>query len=103
MGYSQLRSVQELSGHVRVTVNVKPRSRENKLIIEPDGTITLNVEAPPRQNKANRMVVRFLAKKLGKTTSQVRIVAGLRANIKVVEIASMSRGELSRLIVGDTH
>jgi len=69
------------------------------LIIEPDGTLTLRVVAPPVDGKANRMVVRFLAKRLGRTKSQVRIVAGLRSNVKIVEIANMTKAEVSKLIV----
>jgi uncharacterized protein (TIGR00251 family) len=68
------------------------------LIVEPDGTITLRVVAPPIEGKANRMVVRFLAKRLGKSKSQVRIVAGLRSNVKIVEIANMSKTEVFKQI-----
>ncbi len=78
----------ELHSHVRLTINVKPRSQEDKLIVEPDGTITLRVVAPPVEGKANRMVVRIMAKRLGKSKSQVRIVAGFRSNVKIVEIAN---------------
>ncbi|MGD0422545.1 MAG: DUF167 domain-containing protein [Candidatus Bathyarchaeia archaeon] len=88
----------ESHNHVRLTIHVKPRSREDKLIVEPDGTITLRVVAPPIEGKANRMVVRFLAKRLGKSKSQVRIVAGLRSNVKIVEIANMSKTEVFKQI-----
>jgi len=93
----------ELRDQVRITVNVKPRSREDKLMLEPDGTITLRVVAPPVEGKANRMVVRFLAERLGKSKSQVRIVAGLRSNVKIIEIAKMSRAELFKQIVESSH
>jgi len=93
----------ELRDHVRLTVNVKPRSREDKLILEPDGTITLRIVAPPVEGKANRMVVRFLAKRLGKSHSEVRIVAGLQSNVKVVEIANMSKAEISKQLAGNSH
>jgi len=93
----------ELRHHVRLTVNVKPRSREDKLIVEPDGTITLRVIAPPVKGQANRMVVRFLAKRLGKSKSQVRIVAGFRSNVKIVEIANMSKAEIPSQIAGSSH
>ena len=91
--------VQELPNHVRLTVNVKPRSREDKLIIGPDGTLTLRIVAPPVEGKANREVIRFLAKRLDRTKSQVRIVAGFRSNVKIIEIANMTKAEVSKLIV----
>ena len=68
------------------------------MIIGPDGILTLRVVAPPVEGKANREVVRFLAKRLGRTKSQVRIIAGLRSNIKIVEITNMNKAEVSRMI-----
>ncbi len=93
----------KLHSHVRLTINVKPRSREDKLIVESDGTITLRIVAPPIEGKANRMVVRFLAKRLGKSKSQVRIVAGLRSNVKIVEITNMSKAEVFKQIAESSH
>jgi uncharacterized protein (TIGR00251 family) len=93
--------IQEASNGVRFAVNVKPRSRENRLLVEPDGTITLHVMAPPVKGKANRELVRWLAKRLRTKTSQVRIVAGVRSNIKIIEIANMNKSEVSRKIVDD--
>lgn len=90
--------ISQLQNHVRLTVNVKTRSREDKLIVGLDGTITVHVVAPPVEGKANRMIIRILAKKLGRTNSQVRIVAGHRSNVKIVEIANMSEAELTRLM-----
>ena len=93
----------ELRSHVRLTINVKPRSQEDKVIVEPDGTITLRVVAPPIEGKANRMVVRILAKRLGKSKSQVRIVAGFRSNVKIVEIADISKAEIFKQIAESSH
>ena len=84
--------------NVRLTVNVKTRSREDKVIIGQDGTLTVHVVAPPVEGKANRMVIRILAKKFDRTNSQVRIVAGYRSNVKIVEITNMSEAELARLM-----
>jgi len=84
--------------HVRLTVHVKTRSREDKLIVGQDGTLTVHVVAPPVEGKANRRVIRILAKKFDRTNSQVRIVAGYRSNVKIVEVADMSEAELARLM-----
>jgi hypothetical protein len=61
-------------------------SRETKLLAESDGTFTMYVAAPPEKGKANREIVKWLSKKLGKSSSQVRIVAGAYSNKKVIEI-----------------
>lgn len=93
--------IQEASNGVRFAVNVRPRSRENRLLVEADGTITIHVIAPPIEGKANRELVRWLAKRLRTKTSQVRIVAGVRSNTKIIEIANMNKVEVSRKIVED--
>ena len=90
--------VQEFANAVQLTINVKTSRQENRLIIAPDGTITVHVKAPPVDGKANNEIVRWLAKTLGRRTSQVRIVRGLRSNIKMIEIANMTRAEFSRII-----
>jgi len=68
------------------------------LIVRQDGTLTVHVVAPPVEGKANRMVIRILAKKFDRTNSQVRIVAGYRSNVKIVEVANLSEAELARLM-----
>ena len=73
------------------------------MIVEPDGRITLRVVAPPVEGKANRMVVRILAKRLGKSKSQVKIVAGFRSNVKIVEIANISEAEIFKQIAESSH
>jgi len=92
-----------LRSHIRYTVNVKARSQENKLIVEPDGTITVRVVAPPVKDEANRMVVRILAKALKKSKSEVRIVAGMRSNVKIVEIKNISKAEFLKKVTGSGH
>jgi hypothetical protein len=83
---------------MRIVVQVKPRSRETKLVQGSDGTLTMNVAAPPKKGKANRLIVKWLSKKLGKSSSQVQIVAGYHSNTKTVEILDVSEAELSQII-----
>lgn len=81
---------------VRLTIFVKARSPETRLIEEPDGTITLHVTAPPAKGKANREMVKWLAKRLGRSSSQVRIVAGFHSNTKVMEMLDISQAEVAK-------
>ena len=90
--------LQESANHVRLKVNVKPRSRENKFVLEPDGTLTIFITAPATKGKANREITRFLAERLNVRTSQVRIIAGLRSNVKTIDISSLSRPEVLGLL-----
>lgn len=68
------------------------------MIVEPDGTITLHVVAPPSEGKANKEIVKWLAKKFGKSTSQVRLVAGLHSKTKIIEIFNVNRTEVAKVL-----
>jgi hypothetical protein len=81
---------------VRFRVHVKTLSPETRLVDEPDHTLTLFVAAAPVKGKANREIVKWLAKKLGKSSSQVRIVAGLYSNSKVIEVSGIGKEEAAQ-------
>jgi hypothetical protein len=83
---------------VRLSIYVKTMSPETRLVIEPDHTLTLHVVAQPVKGKANREIVKWLAKKLGKSSAQVRIVAGLYSNLKTVEVSGITKSEAARLL-----
>lgn len=82
---------------MRLTVQVKPLSKETKLISEHDGTLTMHVAAPPAKGKANREIVKWISKKLKKPSFQVRIVAGLHSNRKIIEIVGVNEAELTQI------
>ena len=90
--------LQEFSNGVRLTVQVKARSREAKLIVERGGIITLYVGAPPEKGAANKEVIRWFAKKLHVPTSQVRLVSGLRSRTKVIEVHNVSEVDVSKVL-----
>ncbi|MCJ7456835.1 DUF167 domain-containing protein [Candidatus Bathyarchaeota archaeon] len=74
---------------VRITIHTVPNAKETAIILEPDGNIMMRVHAPPVKGKANREIVKWLSKKLRRPSSQIRIVAGTRSNLKTVEIGGM--------------
>ena len=96
MNGAALRLVADDSCSVRLTIFVKARSPETKLIEEPDGMITLHVTAPPARGKANRETVKWLAKRLKRPSSQVRIVSGFHSNTKVIEMLDINQAEVAK-------
>jgi hypothetical protein len=67
----------------RLQVNVKANARRSEILSEQNGVLTVAVAAPPEGGKANRELLKFLAKKLKK---QVRIRSGFENKTKIVEI-----------------
>jgi uncharacterized protein YggU (UPF0235/DUF167 family) len=59
----------------------------------------LHIAAPPVDGKANDAIVRFLARLLALPASNIRIVSGLTASRKTLEIDGMSAETLERAIL----
>ena len=58
----------------------------------------LRVTAPPVDGAANAAVTRLLARALGVSPSSIRVVKGLQAREKIVEVAGLGAAEIrSRL------
>jgi len=93
----QFDSLQGFSGGVRFKVQVKPRSRETKLVVE-DGEVILRVMSAPERGAANKEVVKWFAKKLQMPASQVRIISGFRSRTKIIELADVSASELANVL-----
>jgi uncharacterized protein (TIGR00251 family) len=68
-------------------LRVQPGARRPGLVgWMADGTLKLAVSEPPEDGRANRAVVALLAATLGVRESAVRVVRGLSARGKVVEV-----------------
>jgi len=98
---SSEKGMQGSSDQVRLKVHVKTMSSQTRLVIEPDGTLTLHVAAAPVKGKANREIVKWLAKKLSRPSSRVRIVAGLHSNLKIIEVNEIRKTEVAKLLEMD--
>ena len=71
--------------HSSFTVLVKPNAAENKILgfDAKRQAYRISVKAPAEDNKANKELIRFLSKELGR---QVRIVRGLTERKKIIRI-----------------
>jgi uncharacterized protein (TIGR00251 family) len=68
-----------------VTVTVKPNAKSSELLgHDPTlGTFRVAIKAPPRKGAANKELVRFVSKMVGK---RVEIVSGFSSRTKVLRI-----------------
>ena len=60
----------------KLLVKVKPNARENSIRQFEDGTWIAEVKAPPKDGKANRALIKVIAKQFNVTKSQVSIKRG---------------------------
>jgi uncharacterized protein (TIGR00251 family) len=78
---------------LKIQVKVKPRSKTEDVTKEIDGNVYMvRVKEPPVEGKANRAVLKLLARHFGVPESRLRIVSGLSSKNKVVEVMSAQGG-----------
>mgnify|MGYP005850079747 FL=1 len=71
-------------------VKVKPNSKQQAIILEDDGSLTVRLQSPPVDGKANKELIQVLAKRFGVRKSQVSIRSGERSRMKRVEVDESS-------------
>ncbi len=81
-------------GGAALTIRVTPRARRTEIagVLE-DGTLRIRVTEPPVEGKANRALVKFLAKVLGVRSSRIQIVAGEKGLDKIVSVLDLTAQE----------
>jgi len=71
---------------MKVSIKVKPNSKESRVEETGPNQLLVKVKAPPREGKANLEVVESLAKYFGVPKSRISITAGLKSSKKIVDI-----------------
>ncbi|MDP2600052.1 MAG: DUF167 domain-containing protein [Deltaproteobacteria bacterium] len=71
---------------MRITIQVKPNAKQEKVEKMADGSLKVFVKAPPVEGKANKAVVDLLARYFRLSKSQVIIISGGKGRKKWVEI-----------------
>ncbi len=84
----------------RFSVKVQPRARKTEVDGKLGDSFKLRLAAPPVDGKANEECVRFLAGLFGVARPAVRIVSGLTARIKIVEIDGVDQASVERRLLG---
>jgi uncharacterized protein len=82
----------------RLTVKVHPRAKRSAFTGRFGDAYKLDLAAPPVDGKANQECLRFFAHLAGVPLSRVRIVSGLAARLKVVEIDGVAQAALEKLL-----
>jgi uncharacterized protein (TIGR00251 family) len=70
---------------MKISITVKPRSRQEKIEKTDNGYIAY-VREPPIENKANKALIKLLSEYFGVPKSQIFISSGMRSRQKIVEI-----------------
>ncbi len=74
-------------GDVRVRLRVRPSARKDAILGVRGDRLRVDITAPPVDGKANKAIVRLLAKQLGIHRDAVVVTAGQSSRDKTVSIA----------------
>ncbi len=69
---------------VTLTVKVVPNSSRNSIDVDSGGRIIVRLTASPIEGKANKELVKFIAKRLGTSQSAVTIIQGKSSKEKIL-------------------
>jgi hypothetical protein len=83
----------------RLTLKIHAGARTTEFAGRHGDAWKLHVSAPPVDGKANQAIIRFLAKLAGVPAAAVRIVGGLTASTKIVELDGVDPERLQRAIL----
>jgi uncharacterized protein (TIGR00251 family) len=67
------------------TLRVTPKARRNTIVVD-DGILRIHTTAPPQDGKANKAVLKLLAKALGVAPSRLSLMRGDNGRDKLVRL-----------------
>jgi uncharacterized protein (TIGR00251 family) len=77
----------------RISVTVSPGAARTEIVGRHGDGWKARVAAPPERGRANEALVELLADALDMPRSSIRVVSGLTAKAKVVEVDGLTAGE----------
>ncbi len=84
-------------GSVDIHIYVQPKASKTRIMGLHDGLLKIGVTSPPIDGKANCAVVKFFAKYLKISKSDVVLRAGLHSRRKILTVAVLKGEEIRRI------
>ncbi|MCE7745946.1 MAG: YggU family protein [Candidatus Heimdallarchaeota archaeon] len=93
-------TISESENNVVLQLQVKPNSKKQEIVVDSlDKKITIFIKAQPDKGKANKELLKFLAKILEKTTSDISIIAGQTSRDKTIIVKNDTKQNVERKIL----
>ena len=85
----ELRSLLELEGELTLTIRVRPNAPRSvfKHVMD-DGSVKLDIAAPPEEGRANAELIDFVSRQFGVPSRSVSLLSGQTSRVKVVRITA---------------
>ena len=90
--------IEEGSGFVVLHVWIQPKASKDEVVGIQGDALKVRIAAPPVDGEANEALERFLAKRLGLTRADVKIVRGHTGRRKSIRIAGVTASRLKQVL-----
>ena len=74
---------------MRINIKVHARSKRDSITVQPDGSLKVDVKAPPVDGAANEAICELIADHFTVHKRDVEVVLGSTSNKKVVEVRGL--------------
>ena len=74
---------------MRINIKVHARSKRDCITVQPDGSLKVDVKAPPVDGAANEAICELIADHFKVHKRDVEVVLGSTSNKKVVEVRGL--------------
>jgi len=79
-------------------VKVQPGASKNEIVGVQQDALKIRISAPPVEGKANKMLIKFLAKQLAVKRTQVEIISGHTSRVKTIRVIGEGTTGLKKII-----
>ena len=86
-------SIKTYRDGIQFSAIIQPLSSKNKICGIQGESLRIRLTSPPVENAANKMCIKFLAKQLDITLSQITIVSGQKGRNKIIRIEEIEKPE----------
>lgn len=71
---------------MKITAKVIPNASKSEIISINNNEFKIKVQTPPEDGKANKEVIKLLAKHFNTSKSKIKIISGKTTRLKIIEI-----------------
>ncbi len=72
-------------------IKVKANARKDEIKIMEDGTVKVFLKVFPKEGKANKYLIKFLAEKMKIPKKQIKIIFGEHSKNKIIQIEGIEK------------
>ncbi len=87
-----------VAGTVGLRLYVQPKASKSRITGLHDGCLKIAVAAPPDEGKANKAVVKFLAKTFAIPARDIVVKSGLQSRRKLIVLTGVTIREMNALL-----